>query len=224
MYPLPNISRAPAQSFNYRDHPADGERAEHPAGVPLRLSADDRSCARPAKYSGLAAAPRRDPGPAARASTTRRCSGRSISNLAVSANYNLSQHDVPRGHLRPQPQRAGGLRAGADRHRADLLPRRGPDERRTRTGSTPGSAALPLLFPNANKLNPEYYATAALNGMNPAPPAWVNGDFVKPPAFALTATVSRQRAAEHPVPDLLQRQRDAGLSHQPDQGHWAGTR
>ncbi len=47
-----------------------------------------------------------------------------------------------------------------------------------------GLGGLPLLFPDANKLNPDYYATQALNGMNPAPPAWVNGDFVKPPAFS----------------------------------------
>src|SRR5204863_224667 len=28
------------------------------------------------------------------------------------------------------------------------------------------------------------YATQALNGMNPVPPAWVNGDFVKMPNFS----------------------------------------
>src|SRR6266849_2558934 len=46
-----------------------------------------------------------------------------------------------------------------------------------------GLGNLPLLFPNANKLNPAYYATQALNKMNPAPPAWVNGDFQKVPSF-----------------------------------------
>ena len=46
-----------------------------------------------------------------------------------------------------------------------------------------GLGALPMLFPDANKLNPAYYATKALDGMNPAPPAWVNGDFVKLPLF-----------------------------------------
>ena len=60
--------------------------------------------------------------------------------------------------------------------------------------------------------------------MNPAPPAWVNGDFVKPPAFAWGSRISSNAAAEHPVPDLLQRQRDAGRGDQPDQGRRAGTR
>ncbi len=46
-----------------------------------------------------------------------------------------------------------------------------------------GLSGLPLLFPNANVLNPDYYATKALNGMDPAPPAWVNGDFQKTPQF-----------------------------------------
>ena len=47
-----------------------------------------------------------------------------------------------------------------------------------------GLGGLPMLFPDANKLNPDYYAYEALNKMNPAPPAWVNGEFLKPPTFA----------------------------------------
>ena len=46
-----------------------------------------------------------------------------------------------------------------------------------------GLSGLPLLFPNANVFDPDYYATKALNGMSPTPPAWVNGDFQKPPQF-----------------------------------------
>ncbi len=47
-----------------------------------------------------------------------------------------------------------------------------------------GLENLPLLFPTANVLNPDYYAAKALNGMSPTPPAWVNGDFQKPPQFS----------------------------------------
>ena len=53
-----------------------------------------------------------------------------------------------------------------------------------------GLGNLPLLFPNANVLNPDYYAAQALAKMDPAPPAWVNGDFQKVPSFTWGSRVS----------------------------------
>jgi len=53
-----------------------------------------------------------------------------------------------------------------------------------------GLAALPMLYPDANKLNPSYYATQALNKMSPTPPAWVNGDFRKPPQFTFGSRIT----------------------------------
>ena len=83
-----------------------------------------------------------------------------------------------------------------------------------------GLGGLPMLFPDANKLNPDYYAYEALNKMNPAPPAWVNGDFLKPPTFAWGNRVG-SAPPNLPFPVVLQRQRHAGHLGQPDQGHGA---
>ena len=83
-----------------------------------------------------------------------------------------------------------------------------------------GLGGLPMLFPDANKLNPDYYATEALNKMNPAPPAWVERRLPQA-ADVRVGQPRRQRAAEHPVPVVLQRQRHAGRLDQPDQGHGA---
>ena len=40
---------------------------------------------------------------------------------AFTVNYTIDADDVPRGDVRPQPERPGGLRAGAGRHGPDLL-------------------------------------------------------------------------------------------------------
>src|SRR5205823_4498360 len=53
-----------------------------------------------------------------------------------------------------------------------------------------GLGSLPMIYPDANKLNPSYYAYAGLNGMSPAPPAWVNGDFVMVPNLAYGSRVT----------------------------------
>jgi Carboxypeptidase regulatory-like domain len=114
-----------------------------------------------------------------------------ISNLTFSANYNLNATTFLEGtYGRSRNELAGCALAQTNT---------GPTFCRTAIPMAPGSnrmeiglAGLPLLFPNANKLNPEYYATKALNGMNPAPPAWVNGDFVKPPTFAWGNRVPNQ--------------------------------
>ena len=74
-----------------------------------------------------------------------------------------------------------------------------------------------MLFPDANKLNPDYYAYAGAERHEPAPPAWVNGDF-QMAAELRVGRPRRQLAAEHAVPGVLQRERDAGPVDQPDEG------
>ena len=106
-----------------------------------------------------------------------------ISTLAFSANYNLSNTMFLEGtYGRSRNELAGCALAqtGTGPNFCRAAVPMNPNSNRVNAGL----GALPLLFPNANKLNPAYYATGALNGMNPAPPAWVNGDFIKPPAFA----------------------------------------
>src|SRR4051812_44122066 len=112
-----------------------------------------------------------------------------ISNLGFSVNYNLSNTMFIEGtYGRSRNELAGCALAqtgtGPSFCRAAI-----PMNANSFRGNA-GLAGLPLLFPNANVLNPDYYATQALNSMNPAPPAWVNGDFQKVPAFTWGSRVS----------------------------------
>ena len=106
-----------------------------------------------------------------------------ISSFAVSANYNLNETTyVEATYGRSRNELAGCALAqsgtGPTFCRAAIP--MNPNSNRLNAGL----GNLPLLFPDANKLNPAYYATQALNGMSPVPPAWVNGDFLKLPTFA----------------------------------------
>ena len=76
--------------------------------------------------------------------------------------------DVPRGHLRARGQPAGGLR-------------RVVDQRRLGFRASPASPNLPLIFPDANVINPDYYAYEILNFQNP--PYWDGTRIYKVPAF-----------------------------------------
>ena len=112
-----------------------------------------------------------------------------ISNLAISANYNLTNTMFLEGtYGRSRNELAGCALAqtgtGPNFCR-NAIPMNDISNR-----FNSGLGGLPLLFPDANKLNPDFYATEALNKMNPAPPAWVNGDFVKPPTFAWGSRIS----------------------------------
>ena len=106
-----------------------------------------------------------------------------ISNMVFSANYNLNATTFLEGtYGRSRNELAGCALAqtgtGPNFCRA-AIPMNDTSNR-----NNIGLGALPFLFPDANKLNPDYYAAQALDKMNPAPPAWVNGNFIKPPAFS----------------------------------------
>ena len=112
-----------------------------------------------------------------------------ISNLSFSVNYNLSNTTFIEGtYGRSRNELAGCALAqtgtGPTFCRAAIP--MNPNSFRNNAGL----GGLPLLFPNANVLNPDYYAAQALNKMDPAPPAWVNGDFQKVPAFTWGSRVS----------------------------------
>ena len=79
--------------------------------------------ARHVQVLGLVAEGRRSSTARFPASTTRGCRQPVVSTMAATVNYTLDADDVPRGDLRPQPERAGRLRPGAGRHRPDVLHR-----------------------------------------------------------------------------------------------------
>jgi Carboxypeptidase regulatory-like domain len=180
MYPLPTATVA-NQSFNYEViRPKESARSTQPA---VRVDYQPTTKLRATgKYSGWQQ--RRDliPGLVNGFNDTQ-MQRPVISALAFSANYNLNNSTFLEGtYGRSRNELAGCALAqtgtGPNFCRA-AVPMNTNSNR-----VNAGLGALPLLFPNANKLNPAYYATGALNGMDPAPPAWVNGDFLKPPAFA----------------------------------------
>src|SRR5262249_43520706 len=120
-----------------------------------------------------------------------------ISNLGFSVNYNLTNTTFLEGtYGRSRNELAGCALAQTGT---------GPSFCRNAIPMNPNSfrgnaglGGLPLLFPTANVLNPAYYAAQALNKMNPAPPAWVNGDFQKVPSFTWGSRVGPNNAAPSP--------------------------
>ena len=99
-----------------------------------------------------------------------------ISNLAFSANYNLNNTTFLEGTYGRSRNELAGC-ALAQTGTGPIFCRNAIPMNPNSYRDNVGLGGLPLLFPNANKLNPDYYAAQALDGMNPAPPAWVNGDF-----------------------------------------------
>jgi hypothetical protein len=112
-----------------------------------------------------------------------------ISTLAVSANYNLSSTMFLEGTYGRSRNELAGC-ALAQSGTGPTFCRNAVPMNESSNRFNAGLGALPLLFPDANKLNPAFYATRALDGMNPAPPAWVNGDFLRAPAFQFGGRVS----------------------------------
>jgi hypothetical protein len=112
-----------------------------------------------------------------------------ISNLAFTANYNLSNTMFLEGTYGRSRNELAGCALAQTGTGPNFCTAAVPMNDASYRGNV-GLANLPLLFPNANKLNPAYYAAQALNGMNPAPPAWVNGDFQKVPAFTWGSRVA----------------------------------
>jgi hypothetical protein len=106
-----------------------------------------------------------------------------ISNLTFSGNYNLNNTtfvEATYGRSRNELAGCALAQSGTGPNRCTNAIVMNPGSNKNNIGL----GGLPLLFPDANKLNPDYYAYQALNKMNPAPPAWVNGEFLKPPTFA----------------------------------------
>ena len=185
LFPLPNVN-VPGVSYNYETtRPTQTIRSTQPA---FRFDYQPTSKLRAtAKYSGWQQ--RRDlingslPG-----FNDTQMQRPVISNLTFSANYNLTNTMFLEGtYGRSRNELAGCALAqtGTGPNACQNAIPMNPNSNRTNAGL----GGLPLLFPDANKLNPAYYATDALNGMNPAPPAWVNGDFVKLPLFAYGSRV-----------------------------------
>ena len=115
---------------------------------------------------------------------------------AVSVNYNLDSTTFLEGTLGRAWNKQGSYQVN------DIADARAA-----------GLANLPLLFPNANVINPEYYGYWALNTGSPAAPYWDGNRVYKAPNFSwgnrITSNtvngppnVGLNNLREHPTLDL----------------------
>ena len=112
-----------------------------------------------------------------------------VSSTAVTANYQLSTSMFLEGTYGHSQNELAGCALAQSNTGPSFCTAAVPMNPNSNRNNI-GLGALPLLYPDANKLDPSYYATKALNGMSPAPPAWVNGDFLKPPQFTYGSRVA----------------------------------
>ena len=174
-------------------------RSHYAAGRPRRLPADARSCASRGKYSGwqqrrelingLAPGLQRhaDAAPGHQQPGVLGATTTSANTMFLEGTYGRSRNELA-GCALAQSGTGPIFCTAAVPMNDELEPRQRRARRICRCSSRTPTSSIP-----------SYYADQALNGMNPAPPGWVNGDFVKPPTFAWGSRIG-QRAAEHPVP------------------------
>ncbi len=178
LYPLPTIPDAAGLAYNYQvTRPEEKALAWQPA-VKLDYQAT-QTLRLSYKYSGWK-------------QTTKQFNGNMpgfddsaqykpiVSTTAISANYSLSPTmflEATYGHS--QNELAGcGLAQGGT----------GPTFCRSGIGNSPladrqlaGLMGLPMIFPNALQLNPDYYAYKVLSGLEPS--YFVNGQVLRTPNF-----------------------------------------
>jgi hypothetical protein len=197
-YPLPNVS-VPNVNYNYEiTRPNESILSWQPAArVDYQPSAKLRVTG---KYSGWQQ--RRDvingalPG-----FNDTQMQRPVISNLSFSGNYNLSNTtfiEATYGRSRNELAGCALAQSGTGPSFCTNAIVMNPNSNKINAGL----GGLPMLFPDANKLNQDYYAYAALNKMNPAPPAWVNGEFLKPPTFAWGSRVGSGGTGAPTPPNL----------------------
>lgn len=180
-FPMPNLASSPGVAYNYEfTRPTEDILSWQPA---LRVDYQPWTALRTTfKYSGWQQR-RQTINGSLPGFNDSRMQNPIISTWAVSVNYNLTNTmflEATYGHS--QNELAGCALAQVNTGPSFCTSGLPMNESSNRFNG--GLANLPLLFPDANKFDPNYYATQALNKMNPVPPAWVNGDFVKAPQFS----------------------------------------
>jgi hypothetical protein len=185
-YPLPNCPAncptwVPTSTFNYQiTRPSESVLAYQP-GIRLDYQQSNRLRIA-AKYSGWAQRTQVINGTLPGFNDTQ-MQNPVVSNLVFTANYTLNPTTFLEGTYGRSRNELAGC-ALAQSNTGPLFC----------TGAIPmnansnkiniGLGDVPMLYPDANKFNPDYYVTEALNGMKPVPPAWVSGELLLPPTFA----------------------------------------
>ncbi len=200
MYPSPNMTTVPAGvGYNFEiTRPAEsvlswqpGLRVDYQATQTLRTSF---------KYSGWTQRMQTINGSLPGFNDSR-MQNPTVSTWAVSVNYSVTPTmflEATYGHS--QNELAGCALAQSNTGPAFCTAAVPMNETANRFNV--GLGGLPLLFPDANILNPDYYAAKALDGMNPRSPAWVDGNIVKAPVFSFGSRVANA-PPNTPFPDYF---------------------
>jgi hypothetical protein len=181
MFPLPTINEVPVgQAYNFEvTRPNEtilawqpGLRLDYQAASSLRVSY---------KYSGWKQRSQVINGPLPGFNDTKMQRPK-VSSYAFTVNYSITPTMFLEGTYGHSQNDLAGCALAQSNTGPSFCQSAIPMNPASYRGNV-GLGNLPLLFPNANVFDQDYYATKALNGMNPTPPAWVNGDFQKPPQF-----------------------------------------
>ncbi len=200
-YPLPNVN-IPGAAYNYEiTRPEEQLLAWQPA---VRLDYQPSQKLRGTfKYSGWKQRNTTINGTIPGFNDTRQYKP-TVSTIAITVNYTLGSTmfvEGTYGHAQNELTGCALAQAGTGPTFCQAAFAMNPAGNRFNDGL----GNLPFLFPNANVIDPSYYAFEALNGVNP--PNWVDGRVVMPPSFTwgsrVTNTTPNYAPPNTPYPGFL---------------------
>ncbi len=196
MYPLPNITNVPAgQNYNYQiTRPEESLLGYQPA---IRLDYQPSQTLRASfKWGGFIQRKQTVNGDLPGWNDTR-MQNPIVSTMAITVNYNLTPTMFLEGtYGHSQNEQAGCAITGAGPTFCQAALPVNPISNR----NVAGLGALPMLFPDALVLNPDYYAYRVLS--SEAPPIWENGQVLKTPNFTWDGRVANSPPSA-PFPGFL---------------------
>jgi Carboxypeptidase regulatory-like domain len=208
MYPLPNLPADPGNPYNYEfNRPAESILAFQPA---IRLDYQPTKKLRGAiKYTGWSQRKQTINGSIPGFNDTR-MQNPVVNLLSMTVNYNLSSRMFLEGTFgRSGNDQAGCALQGVPNFCTAALPMN-PSSNRINAGL----GSLPFLFPNANVLNPDYYAFGVMADVQP--PIWDGTRLQMPPNFTWGSRVSNNNPQygppNIPFPGFLNVNRTRDLS------------
>ncbi len=179
MYPMPNIANPGTNNYNYEStRPTEKLTANQPA---IRIDYQPMASLRATfKYSGWSQKNQVINGSIPGFNDTKQYKP-VVSTLAATVNYTFSPTtflEATYGHSQNELTGCGLAQGGTGPTFCQNGFAMNPAGNRLNVGL----ANIPYLFPNANVIDPSYYAFEALSGVSP--PNFVDGRVVVPPSFA----------------------------------------
>ena len=199
LYPLPNIDVRRRQPTTTRSPGRRRSLRAQAAGRPRSTTSRCSSCAAPSSTPAGRSRTMQIPGIDSRLQRHAACTTRSCALLAATVNYTLNPTTFLEGTYGRSPELAGRLRAGAGRHRAEVLPQRASRSndianRQQRRPRRPADALPGRQRHRSRATSP----TRRCNGVSP--PIWDGTRVLLPPSFAWGSAASPTRRRTSPSP------------------------